>query len=204
MINFGLGHEGERDDALVTVFPEETEGFESGVVLLPTGVAELTPQARAELALETVHAAATRLGCDRGWVQSARDRARAHVLAAGLRYRCRGPAKTSPDRKHVAQAVYAIYPDGYGRAVVQIRRRDDGTVVAVSPLAAEVWCGYLKDFAREPGKLRWPNRTTIAYQPGMGLSIGPSGATVRGHDRPAQIVVDRARAGAPVGHGGLR
>ncbi|WP_213006799.1 hypothetical protein [Paractinoplanes toevensis] len=178
-------HDIERDDALVTVHPELTEGFEMGVASLPPGIAELTPQARAELVLEVVHAAATRLGRDRGWDQAALDAARAHALAAGLHYRWTGPTRTSPDRRHVAEPTYAIYPDGYGRVVVHIRRRADRSVVAVSPLAATG--GFTRAFDCE---LRWRSKTVVEFMATSGLAIDRTGATVRGPDRPGRIRVD--------------
>ncbi|GIF21627.1 hypothetical protein BJ973_004928 [Actinoplanes tereljensis] len=178
-------HDGDRDDVLVTVHPELVEGFEMGVVSLPPGIAGLTPQSRAELVLEVLHAAASRLGQDRGWDQSALDAARAHALAAGLHFRRTGPARTSPDRRHVAEPTYAIYPDGYGRVVVHVRRRSDNAVVAVSPLAAVG--GFTRAFDCE---LRWRSRTVVEFQPGSGLAISPTGTTVQGNDRPDPVRVD--------------
>jgi hypothetical protein len=183
----------DREDVLVEVFPEETEGFEMGTVLIPPGIAALTPQARAELVLEATHAAASRLGQARGWDQAALDAARAHVLAAGLHFRWTGPAKTSPDRRHVAEPIYAIYPDGYGRVVVRIRRRATGEVVASSPIAPEH--GLRSAFAENATTLRWRSRTQVEFTPGSGLAIDPSGATIRGSDHPEPIVVDLADPG---------
>lgn len=129
-------HDGSRDDVLVMVHPEITEGFEMAVATLPAGIAALTPQSRARLVLSVVHAAAMRLGQARGWDSAALTAAHAHALAAGLRNRWDGPPKTSPDRRYVAQPRYVLGDDGYGRVVVQVRRRDDGTPVCASPVVA--------------------------------------------------------------------
>jgi len=59
-------HEPGRADVEVTAFTEPTEGFEMAGVSLPDGVAALSAPARAALALDVLHAAATRMAEARG------------------------------------------------------------------------------------------------------------------------------------------
>ncbi|MGX6607066.1 hypothetical protein ACWKSP_33830 [Micromonosporaceae bacterium Da 78-11] len=186
-------HDGDRENVLVTVHPEITEGFEMAVASLPSGIAGLPAAARAGLALEVIHGAAMRLGRERGWDEAALLAARAHVLAAGLRYRWDAPARTSPDRRHLAQAQFVLYDDGYGRVVVQVRRRADGVVVATSvpALAFSTSAG----FARSASTLRWRSPTVVELVPYAGLVLGLGLS-----DRQGLVTVDldQPAAGGPV------
>ena len=109
-------HDGSREDVLVTVHPDVREEFESAMVELPTGIADMTAPARSRLVLAAVHAAATRLGQDRGWDRAALEAAREHVLAARLRYRWKGPAKVSPE------AGTVVWRDNRGLVTVDLER----------------------------------------------------------------------------------
>ncbi|MCY1139915.1 hypothetical protein OWR29_18080 [Actinoplanes sp. Pm04-4] len=172
---FCLREEG-RDDVLVEVDTDRGEGFEGGTVTLPPGVAELPAPVRAALALEVVHAAAVRLGQDRGWDLAALAQARQHVLDNRLRFRWEGPPKVSPDRKLTAAPVFVLHDDGYGRVTVQIRARDDGRLVAVSEpaLAFSTSAG----FARSARTLRWRGSQAVEMTPYEGLSAGFGGHTI--------------------------
>ncbi|MEY2503673.1 MAG: hypothetical protein QOI07_4010 [Verrucomicrobiota bacterium] len=180
-------HDSDRTDVLVTVHPEIAEGFELAVALLPAGIANLPVPVRAGLVLEVVHAAATRLGRERGWDEAALIAARDHVLAAGLCYRWEGPAKVSPDRRHTARPVYVLHDDGYGRVTVHVRRRGDGQLVAASPpaLAFSTSAG----FARSAQTLRWRTKRTVEMVPYAGLSVG-LGRTTLWRDDHGLIAVD--------------
>ncbi|WP_328471125.1 hypothetical protein OHA21_06420 [Actinoplanes sp. NBC_00393] len=156
-----------RDDVQVTVFPDVTEGFEMGGAALPPGVAALPGPARARLVLEVLHAAVTRLGTVRGWDRTVLDAAHAHALASGLRYRWAGPAKTGPDRRHTARPVFVLHDDGFGRVVIEVRRRDDDRTVAVSQSSTAF--STLEGFQRSARTLRWRNRTTVDLVPWAGL-----------------------------------
>jgi hypothetical protein len=169
-LRLGCHHDPERPDVLVTVHTEHFEGFEYAAVTLPAGIAALPARARAELVLDVIHGAALRMGQARGWDLTALHDARGHALAAGLRYRWEGPAKASPDRRHSAQPVYDLLDDGYGRVVVQVRRRADGHLVAESApaLAFSTSAG----FARSARTLRWCSSTLVELVPFCGLSAG--------------------------------
>jgi hypothetical protein len=179
-------HDDGRDDVLVMVHPETTEGFEMATVSLPPGIAALTAPARALLVLNVIHAAAMRLGQARGWDAAALTAARAHALAAGLRYRWDGPPKTSPDRRYVAQPRYMLGDDGYGRVIVHIRHRDDGAPVCASPVVA-TW-GFHSALVRHARTVRWRSKTHVQFLPDDGVSIGASG-TISGRNREP-ITVD--------------
>ncbi len=180
-------HDPDRHDVLVTVNADLTEGFESAMALLPPGIAELPAPTRAVLVLEVVHAAATRLGRERGWDEGVLVAACDHVVASGFRYRWEGPAKVSPDRRHTAHPVYALHDDGYGRVVVHIRRRHDGHLVAASApaLAFSTSAG----FARSARALRWRTKRTAEMVPYVGLSLSFHRTVVWSDDR-GHLTVD--------------
>ena len=88
-------------------------------------------------------------------------------LAAGLRYRWTGPAKCSPYPRHDARPVFVLHDDGYGRVVIEVRRRADDKVVAVS--APALAFSTLAGFQRSAGTLRWRNTSTVEVVPRVGL-----------------------------------
>ncbi|MBU2664324.1 hypothetical protein KOI35_12545 [Actinoplanes bogorensis] len=169
---------GDREDVLVMVHPEENEGFEMAVAELPKGVDRLPAAKRARLVLEVMHGAAVRLGQARGWDPAGLAGAHAHVLAAGLRFRWDGPAKSSPDRRHTAQPSFVLGDDGLGRVVVRVRRREDGSTVCVSPVAA-VW-GSSRAFADYARTVRWNGSSLVNFGPEDGVVIGADGSSVAG------------------------
>lgn len=188
-------HDPGRDGVLVTVHPEVTEGYELAVALLPDGIAALPAAARAGLVLDVVHGAAARLGQERGWDQAALEAAREHVLAARLRYTWDSPAKSSPDRKHTAQARFALHDDGYGRVVLEVRRRSDGVLVAGSAPAQAF--STAAGFARSAQTIRWKGSRTVELVPYAGLSAGV-GRTTFWRDNHGLLTVDLDDPHGPV------
>jgi hypothetical protein len=89
--------------------------------------------------------------------------------------------------------VFVLYDDGYGRVMVQVRRRDDGRLVAVSApaLAFSTSAG----FARSARTLRWRSRTIVELVPYAGLSAGVAGAVLWSDDR-GLVTVDLDHPGA--------
>ncbi|AEV85222.1 hypothetical protein ACWT_4202 [Actinoplanes sp. SE50] len=156
-----------RADVVVTVYPEVREGFETAAAAIPPTVAALPATDRARLVLDVVHAAATRLAHDRGGNCDALARAYDHALAAGLRFRWTGPAKTSPDRRHTARPVFVLHDDGYGRVIIEARRRVDGQVVAAS--ASALAFSTSAGFRRAARTLRWTDANTMEIKPWIGL-----------------------------------
>ncbi|MFC7534652.1 hypothetical protein [Actinoplanes sp. GCM10030250] len=114
-----------------------------------------------------VHAAAVRLGRDRGWDQDALAAAHGHALAAGLRYRWTGPSKISPDRRHVACPVFVLHDDGFGRVMIEVRQRDHDRVIAVSEPALAF--STSDGFQRSARTLRWQNKNSVGLIPWSGL-----------------------------------
>jgi hypothetical protein len=83
--------------------------------------------------------------------------------------------------------MYVMHDDGYGRVVVQVRRRDDGQTVAASApvLAFSTSAG----FARSARTLRWRSKKIVELVPYAGLSAGV-GRTVLWSDDHGLITVD--------------
>jgi hypothetical protein len=148
-------------------------------------MAGLRPADRARLVLDVVHAATTRLGLERGWDQDALAAAYTRTLAAGLRYRWNGPAKSSPDRRHSARPLFVLHDDGYGRVVIEVRRRADDQVVAVS--APALAFSTAAGFQRSAQTLRWQDSTTVEAIPWAGLY----------GDKQGLIRVDLTNPGSP-------
>jgi hypothetical protein len=82
--------------------------------------------------------------------------------------------------------MYALHDDGYGRVVVQVRRREDGHTVAASTpaLAFSTSAG----FARSAGTLRWRSKTVVELVPYVGLSAS-MGSTVPWSDDRGLVTV---------------
>lgn len=148
-----------RSDVQVTAHIEPDQGFESGEAVIPPGIADLPAAARARLVLEVLHAATSRLAQARGWDQGALDRAYADTRAAGLRFRWTGPPKISPDRRNVSRPLFVLHDDGHGRVVIEVRRRADDQVVAVSATARAF--STAAGFKRSARTLRWRDKSTI-------------------------------------------
>jgi hypothetical protein len=102
---------------------------------------------------------------------------RDHVLDAGLAYRWDGPWKASPDRRHRARARYHLAPDGYGRVRIEVRRRDDETVVAVS--AEAVAFSTSRGFERSARTLRWAGSAAVGLVPYAGRGTAHTHGSLR-------------------------
>ncbi|UQU66856.1 hypothetical protein COUCH_11550 [Couchioplanes caeruleus] len=157
-------------DVLVTVYSDGMGESEVAVALMPLGVAKLPAAVRARLVLEVVHGAALRLGRERGWDPAALQSAYEHTVAAGLRYRWQSPPKASPDRRHSAQGTFWLGDDGNGLAVVKLRRRADGVIVAVSEPAPAY--NTSSSFTRSAQTLRWVSNERVEMIASAALPIG--------------------------------
>lgn len=139
------------------------EGFETAYVRVPTAFLDCAPQVRAGILLEVIDGVVRRLAPARGWSADELDACRDHVLEADLEYRWVSAPKASPDRRHTARAVFRLLPDGWGRVCLQIRRRDDGSLVAESPEAVAV--GTDPGFRRAARSLRWQGSGEVSLVP---------------------------------------
>lgn len=157
-------HDPSLSNVQATVHVDKVwEGFEMGFVQVPTAFATRTPQVRAQMLLEAVHGMVSRLGEARGWDPTALEGCRQHVLDSDLEFRWTSPAKTSPDRRHQARAVFRLLPDGHGRVRIEVVRRDDGTVVGSSSEAIAM--GTSPGFRRAARSLRWEGKDVVALVP---------------------------------------
>ncbi len=153
------------DEVLVVVGTRSTDDY--GRVTLPRGVAALAGRARAQLVLEVVHGAMLRLAEARGWPILDLEAARAHVEHHGARFVWTGPAKSSSDRRHTARPVYRLMDDGYGRVVLEVRRRADEVLVARSEEALAF--STLEGFQRSARTMRWRDKEAVELVPYCGL-----------------------------------
>ena len=159
------------DEVLVVVGTRSTDDY--GRVTLPRGVAALEAGARAQLVLEVVHGAMLRLAEARGWPISDLEAARAHVEHHEARFVWTGAATSSPDRRHTARPVYRLMDDGYGRVVLEVRRRADEVLVARSEEALAF--STLEGFQRSARTMRWRDKNTVELVPYCGLLSQTSG-----------------------------
>lgn len=164
-------HEPGRTEVAVTVFTGPEPERESACVLLPDGVAALSPPARAALVLDVFHAAALLLGEARGWDRAALEAARAHAVRHDLRFTWHGPEKLSPNRRLTARPVFTVADDGSARLVVEIRRAADGVRLATGdPLTCAASARWFREVART---LRWHGSDRVTVDAGTGRqSVG--------------------------------
>jgi len=167
------------DDPTIGVFLnlQRSVSFEMARVLLPVGVADWSPMMRALTVLDVVHLTVLRLAEARGMNSELFAIPYAHVLGHELEYRWDGPWKTSPDRRHQARARFRLMDDGYGRARLEIRRRDDDMPVASSDEA--IAFSTSKGFQRSARTLRWTNSRSVQFVPYVGLWAENSHGSVR-------------------------
>lgn len=157
------------------------DGSESAVVLVPTGVEDLPPQARARLVLDVVHRLTIELAPHRGWAPAALDRVRDAVLATDLTFSWGSPWKASPDRTMQARTVFRITDEGQGRGLVEVRARDTEELLARTGEQIALNSSY--GFGLAARTLRWRGRTLTW------LPCGPYGATTE------PVVVDPGTCG---------
>jgi len=167
MLRLVCCHVPSLEHVLVLVSTDRSGDFEGGSVHLPSGVAALPATARSLLVLDVVHAAVLRLADARGWEGSQFEGPRQHVLNSGLQYRWDGPWKSSPDRRHRARSRFRLMDDGYGRARIEVQRRDNAVTVAVSGEALAF--STSKGFERSARTLRWDGSSAVHMIPYSGL-----------------------------------
>lgn len=154
-----FSHPSQCEDGAVTLQVDtgRPQGWESGVVVVPTGVADLSAEARGLLVLELIHRAMTEIAPHRGWSTGVLDRIRHKVVAAGLGFVWSSPWKASPDRRREVRAVFRIVDDGFGRGALEVRARGTQELLARS----EEWLTYgsLHAFRWGLKTLRWRGST---------------------------------------------
>jgi hypothetical protein len=165
------------DVVTVHVSTGRAASFEHAAVYLPTGIAELVPSQRALLALDVVHATVLRLAEARGWDKTRFQAVRQHVLNRALEYKWASGWKSSPDRRHRARACYRLLDDGYGRASIEVQRRDDEATVAVS--AEALAFSTSQGFVRSARTLRWDGSSAVQVIPYSGLGLANVHGLVR-------------------------
>lgn len=157
-------HDPARRDVLASVLVDPVRvGFESAVVIVPSGFADRTAEARHLTLVDAVHGILTRLTPARGWDPAALEHCRRQVLERGPEYRWTSPAKASPDRRHEASAEFRLTDDGYGRVRLRVRQRGDGSTVAVTDEAL-AFCTS-QGFRRAAASMRWQGRDHVALVP---------------------------------------
>lgn len=151
----------------VSVFERCLEGFDVVRVAVPEGFSAVPAAERARAALDVIHATVKALGHLRGWDFEQLDEVRHRVESCGLRFRWASAWKTSPGRRHQARGVYWLGDDGHGHVQLEVRRYDDGTVIARSEPALAFMTA--KGFKRSAATLRWHSAVTVTAVPWSGL-----------------------------------
>lgn len=143
--------------------------WESGLVLVPESVAQLSAPDRARLVLDLIHDAVVQLAPRRGWSPGAIERVRARVLSENLEFSWASPWKTSPDRSMAARVVFRVADDGRGRATIEVKDRKADELIARS--APALAYNALVSFRASAKTLRWTART-IQFVPRTGSPHG--------------------------------
>lgn len=149
----------------------ERDGFHVGHVVLPDGVADLSPTARGLLALDVLHIAGERLAELVGWNKTLLEPARQAVLDAGLGFSWSSAWKNSPDRRHKARLTYRLDDDGMGRGRIEV---SDGISTRATP---EEHCpgGY----AYLAKSVRWDGSAAVTFAPFGSDHLAPTADVAR-------------------------
>lgn len=165
----------EQPAVAVTVHLDFAESFESAVALVPASVAAMSPQTRAEVAMEVLAGSVHALAPHRGWPQVELERAEQASRAQGLEFIWHSPWKSSPDRRREARATFWLEDHGHGRTVIEVRDRSRADAAIVHSPQADAFCTSA-GFARSAKTLRW-NGDEVAMVPSIGL-LGREGRRV--------------------------
>jgi hypothetical protein len=160
----------------VEVMPSTATEGANARVLLPAHFCSLAPAARAMSVVDVVHEALVHLGRryrwdEDGWDLAVLEAARARVIEHGLVYAWTSPWKAGRNRRWNARAKYWLAPDGWGRAVLEIRRSADGAVMFRSqPFRAFLNRKGLQHSART---IAWTGDDTVEFSPWVEPSQAP-------------------------------
>lgn len=158
-----------------TVHLHSLGGWEGALIRIPRGIADLSPQSRGLLVLDTVHGSVMRLADSRGWDTESIETVRQHCLRSRLDYRWEGPWKASPSRKLEARGDFRLIDDGFGLARIVVRDRTTHLFLGVS--VTEPAFSTTAGFKRSATTLRCAGSTGVSMVPWSGL-LGERG-TVR-------------------------
>ncbi|WP_332642488.1 hypothetical protein [Aeromicrobium sp.] len=148
-------HPHDDDAVQLQVSTARHADWEHGIVFVPEVVAELSADDRARLVLDLIHEAVVELAPHRGWSLEQVERVRARVLAQDLEFPWASPWKASSDRSMTARVVFRVADDGLGRAMIEVRERTSGDLVARS--APALAYNALTNFRASARTLRWVN-----------------------------------------------
>lgn len=162
----------DSDAVRVDVLLDRPEGWESGAVWVPPGVAGLSPAERGRLVLDVLHGAVTELAPHRGWPVEALAEVRDYVLGRGLRFEWASSWRANQERSRQARAFFRLEDDGYGRVVIEVRDRRTEELLARSEDAL-AFC-TLAGFKRAARTLTWVGTGVelVPYIDGLGRRDG--------------------------------
>ncbi len=142
----------DGDEVGLAVDTDRPLDWESGAVMVPAAVADLSADDRGRLVLDLIHDAVVQLGPHRGWSTETLDGIRERVLAQGFGGERESPWKASPDRSLAVRMCFRWEDDGFGRVVIEVRDRKSEQLVARS----EPWLTH--GFRHSVKTLRWRGR----------------------------------------------
>jgi hypothetical protein len=147
-------------DMTVSVTERHTEGFERGVIKVPSGFHLLTPEVRAGLVSEAMELGVARLVELAGSSVAPVHDAMAAVRDARYEFRWAGPRKFSPDRKHRAGLRGELFDDGYGRLRAVVEEVRTGEELTSSEIRSE--CSIFA-FERAAKSFRWNGSHQVEF-----------------------------------------
>ena len=168
-------HKSAVAEVSVEVNVDPTTDFEGGGILVPAGTADLTPQQRARLVLDSLHAGVLRLAEARGWDAHLLEAAEQQTLAAGLEFTWAGPWKAARHRRTRARPVFRLDDDGWGRVAIEVEDRATARCLGFTGALA-TWSSE-EGFRRAARTLRWESPDAVSIEPRIepfGDSDGPT------------------------------
>lgn len=165
----------DPDPVHVLVHTDFISGWEMINIAVPKGAADLTPEARGLLVLDTIHGGVLRLAQARGWDPDKVEHVRQHCLARRLDYTWDGRWKASPSRRYDARGEFRLLDYGFGVTRIAIRDRRTGEVVGASR-EATAYCTH-EGFKRSADSLRWKGSDRVRMVPFSSI-VGDKGKLV--------------------------
>ena len=163
----------ETDVVLETLWVDRP-GEEIVRVLVPTAVAGLAPQDRAQLVLDVVDTAMRYIGEARGWPIEELARAHYHVLEHNFTYEMVGSWRSNQSRRRRVRPVAHIADDGWGRLSYEVADSRSGVTLGFTRLKP-ITLNSLPKFTRAIRSTRWRDENTLEREESWLRRVGVRG-----------------------------